>query len=561
MKKRAVLTLLCMGLLLGANAKAVTVDIQENSRSVTVTENADTATDGVIIVAKADADINDNANVFAMESATADDGKLVFEFDMQDERDGNVTDGEYDIYIRRLGKDTVKGSFIYATVESRKRVVSGISGAESENAIAEILDSEENLVALKAMGCDMESYEKSANKSQTVAMFYKQTKDISDLGENNIKEYLNLAIAAGNINSSDKDTDKNLLLANFSFEDVSYSEITDEKLKKWIAKSLSEGKPYNSVSEIEEGYKKSVMIYNIINSRLTAFEDTLDDYAEGLGIKNDSDYKKYRNKTKKDKLNENILTELKSKDFVDTEILLDVIVTETEEISKNTNSGNTSGGGGGGGGSSSGGSSVGGITTSIPANEEALGEENELPPVIPVFDDMSGSEWAVEAVNKMAEAEIISGDGNGRFNPTGTLTREAFIKMLVMASGVYDENAECDFEDVSKDAWYYRYVASAVNAGLASGVSDKEFGIGRNIKRQDMTVLCYRVAKQGTMPEKIREAADFADKDNISEYAKEAVAELYMSGIVNGMGDNSFNPEGTATRAQGAMIIYNLFFK
>ena len=133
--------------------------------------------------------------------------------------------------------------------------------------------------------------------------------------------------------------------------------------------------------------------------------------------------------------------------------------------------------------------------------------------------------------------------------------------MLVLASGMYDPNAKCSFSDVQQNAWYYSYVASAENSGLVSGASETEFGTGRSISRQDMAVLCYRYMKNNKTPEKKRDAAQFIDGELIRDYAKTAVNELYMAGIINGVGDNEFDPDGIATRAQGTMMIYNLFFK
>ena len=49
----------------------------------------------------------------------------------------------------------------------------------------------------------------------------------------------------------------------------------------------------------------------------------------------------------------------------------------------------------------------------------------------------------------------------------------------------------------------------------------------------------------------------FSDAADIAGYASEAVGALANAGIVNGVGDNLFDPNGTATRAQAAVIINN----
>ncbi|MCI8404824.1 MAG: S-layer homology domain-containing protein, partial [Clostridia bacterium] len=50
---------------------------------------------------------------------------------------------------------------------------------------------------------------------------------------------------------------------------------------------------------------------------------------------------------------------------------------------------------------------------------------------------------------------------------------------------------------------------------------------------------------------------EFADKELVADYAYESVSSLSNLKIVNGVGDNMFDPQGIATRAQAAVIINN----
>lgn len=68
----------------------------------------------------------------------------------------------------------------------------------------------------------------------------------------------------------------------------------------------------------------------------------------------------------------------------------------------------------------------------------------------------------------------------------------------------------------------------------------------------------YNAAKKlGISLKKVRDAAEFADSSDISEYALEAVTALYEAGIVNGYGD-SISPLQSATRAEAAKMIYEI---
>ena len=127
--------------------------------------------------------------------------------------------------------------------------------------------------------------------------------------------------------------------------------------------------------------------------------------------------------------------------------------------------------------------------------------------------------------------------------------------MVVELFGLLNENSVCDFIDCDKNLWYYKYVASAYEAGIVGGRDDGSFGAGELITREDMAAIIARVlAVKGKTLENAEAA--FSDSDEISPYAKNAVAGLSNAGVINGMGDNTFAPKNNATRAQCAVMLY-----
>ena len=127
-----------------------------------------------------------------------------------------------------------------------------------------------------------------------------------------------------------------------------------------------------------------------------------------------------------------------------------------------------------------------------------------------------------------------------------------------MAIGITNENAVCNLEDVNKDAWYYKYIASAFEAGIVKGISDSEFGIARNITRQEMASMTARAVRMYKEATFLREGITFVDSESIAEYAKEDVNLLYRMEIMSGDDSGCFEPNRTATRAQAAVVVYNL---
>ena len=100
------------------------------------------------------------------------------------------------------------------------------------------------------------------------------------------------------------------------------------------------------------------------------------------------------------------------------------------------------------------------------------------------------------------------------------------------------ENAP--FTDVVDDP----YIQQAYALGFVNGDSETTFGPDKNLSREDAAVMLSRVYEKlgGTIP--TVSAAPFADEDSMYGYAKSPVAFMAEKGILNGVGDNRFNPKG-----------------
>jgi len=82
--------------------------------------------------------------------------------------------------------------------------------------------------------------------------------------------------------------------------------------------------------------------------------------------------------------------------------------------------------------------------------------------------------------------------------------------------------------------------------------------VGESITREDMVTMCARTLELSGVTVSSDEESVFADSEFISDYAKGYVSFFASSGIINGMGDGTFSPKATATRAQAAKIINGL---
>lgn len=213
------------------------------------------------------------------------------------------------------------------------------------------------------------------------------------------------------------------------------------------------------------------------------------------------------------------------------------------------------GGGGGGGGGGNFGTQIdsttvsgGAVSTVVPIIPES---NLQIPETKEIFSDIKDYGWAKTEIESLYEKGIISGDGTGAFSPERNVNREEFVKMLVVAANLTEQN-HYDFADVPVDNWAYPYVMKAITAGIVRGVSEFNFGAGNSISREDMATLAARVLGYS---ENEQISGDFKDADEISDYAKSSVLLMKEKGIIKGYDDGSFKPKALSTRAEAAVII------
>lgn len=173
------------------------------------------------------------------------------------------------------------------------------------------------------------------------------------------------------------------------------------------------------------------------------------------------------------------------------------------------------------------------------------------------FRDLDTTRWYHEAIDTMLREGLMNGTGNGLFEPNGTLTRAMLVTILWRSEGKPAASAQTSFTDVPAGAYYAEAVRWAAANGVVKGVSSTEFGPYKNITRQELVTILWRLAaKKGlntsnaglTVPE-------FADRSQIAAWAAEAMSWGCTRGILTGKSANRVDPTGTATRAEAAAMI------
>ena len=177
---------------------------------------------------------------------------------------------------------------------------------------------------------------------------------------------------------------------------------------------------------------------------------------------------------------------------------------------------------------------------------------------IKIFNDIDTVPWAASAIEALYKKGVINGKEFSMFYPNDNVTREEFTKMLMTEFEVSLVGEELPFVDVLENDWYYPYVLSAYAMNAVNGISKDVFGVGINITRQDLCVMAYRMLQECGVELEQGSGYEFKDKDEISDYAQEAIDYLVKAEIVSGDELGCFNPEDYATRAEAAKILYEL---
>ncbi len=178
------------------------------------------------------------------------------------------------------------------------------------------------------------------------------------------------------------------------------------------------------------------------------------------------------------------------------------------------------------------------------------------------FTDLSNLDLNTKrAIEVLAAKGMISGTNATTFNPTGTINRAEFSKILIRALFLYDATAQNTFKDVDNKAWYSVYAASSKKAGLVNGYMDNTFKPLNVITKQEMVKICgatlYEI-KGYTYPKNTK-AYTAKYKDAIANWVEQYLALVEREGIITYNSAGLFRGDKGMTRADAAVMLYHLF--
>ena len=168
------------------------------------------------------------------------------------------------------------------------------------------------------------------------------------------------------------------------------------------------------------------------------------------------------------------------------------------------------------------------------------------------------SSWAAQEVRLAEENGLITSALKRDY--AKVITREEFCELVVKLyeklRGTKAEPSEDIFEDTDNIE-----ILKAYKAGIVKGVSAVQFDPTASITRQELCVMLTRCVEHAIDTSTVYTYTinNFADGDQISDWAFAEVNYSYDHDIIHGIGENKISPLGTVTSEEAILIVIRMY--
>ena len=181
-------------------------------------------------------------------------------------------------------------------------------------------------------------------------------------------------------------------------------------------------------------------------------------------------------------------------------------------------------------------------------------QSTELP-----FNDVGTNDWYYSSIKYTYQKGIIKGATETEFRPNAKFSRGMLVTILWRMEGEPKVTNAKEFADVTSGKYYYNAIKWATSKGIVNGYSNGKFGPEDNITREQLAVMLRNYAKyKGKNVSQTADISKYKDSGKTSGYAKTSVQWAIAKGIISGKDNGTrIDPQGTASRAEAAAMIYN----
>ena len=180
------------------------------------------------------------------------------------------------------------------------------------------------------------------------------------------------------------------------------------------------------------------------------------------------------------------------------------------------------------------------------------------------FNDVPPTYWAVNWIQRLFNAGITSGCGNGNYCPEDPVTRAQMAVFL--ERGVHGSDYQppavgsgTGFYDVPTEYWAAAWIKQLAADGITSGCGGGNYCPDDPVTRSQMAIFLLR-AKYGAayIPPGVGSNTGFNDV-SVTHWAAAWIRQLAAEGITTGCGGGNYCPEDSVTRAQMAVFLVRTF--
>ena len=173
------------------------------------------------------------------------------------------------------------------------------------------------------------------------------------------------------------------------------------------------------------------------------------------------------------------------------------------------------------------------------------------------FKDYDAKAWYAEAVSAAVDNGLLYGKRATVIDPNGDMTRAEMAAIINRSFGCYKTADISQYKDVSKDKWYYKDVAMAVQMGTYNGRSSSTMAPNSPITRQEAMTVVARALELDYDSYSKTDLSAFSDRSEISNWALPYVRAMVGADYIHGR-TKGLEPLDNITRAEFAQIFHNI---
>ena len=170
------------------------------------------------------------------------------------------------------------------------------------------------------------------------------------------------------------------------------------------------------------------------------------------------------------------------------------------------------------------------------------------------FLDVEDKHWFKGDVEEAFNYGFTLGTSATTFSPYVEITRAEFAVMIARALELKSENVTDELKDI-KGKWYASEVQALYEAGIVTGFGDQTFGGEKKVTREQASAMLGRMLEHVGVDTKVTDDIQFADMNQIGNYAKQSIQYLASNGVLVNGANTKFNPHNNLTRAEMAKML------